>query len=332
MTLLLAVDAGGTSTRALVLDTAGSVLGFGRAGGGNPTSRGVPGAVSAIVAAATQAAGRAEVAFDRGVAAATIAMAGQQTPDFAAELSSRLGRLGWARVVLQHDLLGAFGSGTWELAGYALIAGTGSVAARVSGGELVQVVGGRGWLLGDAGSGFWVGHRVARAVIAALDGQADATALTPLVLKASGVALPGDSAPERGTALRSLMAVLYAQQPVQLAALAPLPFAVPDDPTARQILVAASGALADLVAAVQAPGQRGPVVVGGSVVVQGLLAAAPSLRRDLVPIGGDTTLIPVSDGVLGAAVLALRDSGVEVSEAGFNRLRAAAEAARATPP
>ena len=328
MTLLLAVDAGGTSTRALVLDTAGSVLGFGRAGGGNPTSRGVPGAVSAIVAAATQAAGRAEIGLDASDSAATIAMAGQQTTDFAGELRNRLGRLGWSRVALQHDLLGAFGSGTWELDGYALIAGTGSVAARVSGGDLVQVVGGRGWLLGDAGSGFWIGHQVARAVIAALDGQADATALTPLVIEGAGIALPGDSAQERITALRSLIAVLYAQQPVQLAALAPLPFAVPDDPIARQILVAASGALADLVAAVQVPGVTGPIVVGGSVVVQGLLAAAPALRRDLVPIGDDATLIPVSDGVLGAAVLALREAGVDVDSAFFDRLRTTVNAAR----
>ena len=328
MTRLLALDAGGTSTRAVVLDATGSVLGFGRAGGGNPTSRGVAGAVSAIAAAARQAMDRADGPAGGGSGVATLAMAGQQSADFAAQVTDRLGRLGWSRVVLQHDLLGAFGSGTADLDGYALIAGTGSVAARVRNGWLEHVVGGRGWLLGDAGSGFWIGHRVARAVVAALDGQADDTALVPLVLDAAGVPHPGAGAADRVVALQALMDVLYAQAPVQLAALAPLAFAVPADPTARGILVAASQALADLVEAVRAPQLAGPVVVGGSVVVQGLLAAGPELQQHLVSVGGGAALLPVSDGVLGTAVLALRDAGVELDAVAFERLRLAVDAAR----
>ena len=39
--MFLAVDAGGTSTRAVVVDRAGHVLGYGRAAGGNPTSAGI---------------------------------------------------------------------------------------------------------------------------------------------------------------------------------------------------------------------------------------------------------------------------------------------------
>lgn len=325
MSMLLAVDAGGTSTRALVLDTEATVRGYGRAGGGNPTARGLDAAVAAVAEAARIATRAVEVGADAQV---TLAMAGQRTPEFAAHVTARLQQLGWSRVVLEHDLLGVFGSGTWELGGYALIAGTGSVAARVRGGDLAHVLGGRGWLLGDAGSGYWIGHRVARAVVAALDGQAEETALTALVLDHAGVPYPGAGATERVAALRRLMSVLYAQPPVQLAALAPLPFTVPADPVAREILVAASEALAALVAAVQVPQSTGPVVVGGSVAVQGLLAAPPDLRQHLVPIGGGATLIPVSDGVLGSAVLALRGAGVVVDEAVFTRLRTDLEAVR----
>ncbi len=331
--MLLALDAGGTSTRAVVLDESGTVFGFGRAGGGNPTSRGVDGAVSAILAAAAQAA--TGVRIGPG-STATLAMAGQQSGDFAIQVGERLAAAGWSSVVLSHDLLAAFCSGTWQLDGYALIAGTGSVAARVRDGALERVVGGRGWLLGDAGSGFWIGHQAARAVIAALDGQGEETALTPLVLRAFGIEPPDDTEPSRKAALRGLMSVSYAQQPVQLAALAPLAFAVPDDPTARRILVAASAALADLIAAVQREQVEGPVVghlaepvvVAGSVVVHGLLAAPAGLRRDLVPIGGGATVIPVADGVLGAAVLALRGAGVEVDADSFARLGEAVTAAR----
>ena len=50
--MFLAVDAGGTSTRAVAVDAAGEVLGYGRAGGGNPTVGGIAAAVAAIGAAA----------------------------------------------------------------------------------------------------------------------------------------------------------------------------------------------------------------------------------------------------------------------------------------
>src|SRR4029450_8458290 len=99
----------------------------------------------------------------------------------------RLAALGLPQVVLGHDLLGTFHSGTPALDGYALIAGTGTVAARIRGGRLDRVAGGKGWLLGDAGGGFWIGHAVARAVGAALDEREKETALTDLFLKARGI-------------------------------------------------------------------------------------------------------------------------------------------------
>jgi glucosamine kinase len=234
-------------------------------------------------------------------------MAGVRSPEFRERVAACLAGLGWPRVILQHDLLAIFCSGTWRDEGYALIAGTGTVAARVVGGRLDRVVGGRGWLLGDAGGGFWIGHRVARAVVADLDGQAEPTALTPLVLDAVGA-----------RDLADLVPLLYAQRPVQLAEFAPLPFAVSGDPTAQGILAAASAALADLVAAVRVPDLDGPVVGGGSVLVRGFLAASPELRAELVPLPAD--LVTVGDGVVGAGVLALRETGVVVGERLFQRL------------
>jgi glucosamine kinase len=313
---LLALDAGGTSTRAVALDPTGHVLGYGRGPAGNPTAAGIGPAVEAIGAAAgvaLAAAGPAEVAV--------VAMAGEQTETFRIEVTERLAAYGVSRVVLDHDLLALFCSGTPAADGYALIAGTGTVAARVVDGHLAQVVGGRGWLLGDAGGGFWIGRRVVRAVVAALDGQAFPTDLTPLVLRALGVVADPEDPVGRVSAIRQIVSAVYARRPVAVAELAPLAFAVPEDPTARSIVVAASQALADLLDAVRVPELGGPVVVGGSVVVRGILGAPASLASDLVPPAGATPVIAVPDGLVGAAVLALRSTGVVVDEATFPRLR-----------
>ena len=202
-----------------------------------------------------------------------------------------------------------FHSGTAALDGYALIAGTGTVAARIRGGKLDRVVGGRGWLLGDAGGGFWIGHAVARAVVASLDGQGQRTKLTGLVLAAMGIEADPDTPAGAAEAQRHIVSALYARPPISLAEFAPLAFAAHEDRVARAILVAASAALADLLSAVRAPDLHEAFVVGGSVIIRGMLAAPPTLQAELVsPVGADH-VIPVSDGLVGAAVLVLRHAG-----------------------
>src|SRR5215213_8730824 len=318
--MFLAVDAGGTSTRAVLIDTLGSAYGYGRAGGGNPTATGIGPAAEAIGYAAERAMG--DLTGSGQPALALIAMAGEKTAAFREQVVGRLAGLGLSEVVLDPDLLGMFHSGTPTRDGYALIAGTGAVAARIRGGRLDRVVGGKGWLLGDAGSGFWIGHAVARAVVAALDGQGQPTALTGLVLEKLGIeANPGTLA-GRAEALRQLVSAVYARPPISLAELAPLAFEVHDDRVARAILLDASAALADLLSAVRAPDLAGPVVVGGSVIVRGMLSAPPGLRSELIPLAGGDPVIPVSDGLVGAAVLVLRHAGGQVDEALFRTIQA----------
>jgi glucosamine kinase len=312
--MFIAADAGGTSTRAVTIDAAGNVLGYGRSGGGNPTSVGVATAVASIGAAVEGAvAGRPA----DEVEAVVLAVAGERSDGFTTQLAECLGRLGLGPAVLQPDLLAMFHSGTHRLEGYGMIAGTGSIAARIRDGVLHRVVGGKGWLLGDAGSGFWIGHRVARAVVSALDGQGPATALTPLVLAELGIA-----AEPATTAGRQLVSALYARRPIQLAEFAPLAFVTAEDPVAREILSEGAAALADLLSTVRQPGLTGPVVVGGSVLVRGFLTG-PAELRDRLQLPAEEVLA-VGDGVVGAAVLALRRAGVTVDERLFERIRAGA--------
>jgi glucosamine kinase len=306
----------------------GRAHGYGRAGAGNPTATGVREAANAIGLAAEQA--TAGLTRSARPALALLAMAGEKTAAFRQRVSGRLAALGISEVVLEHDLLGIFHSGTAEPDGYALIAGTGTVAARIRGGRLDRVAGGHGWLLGDAGSGFWIGHAVARAVVASLDGQRPNTALTDITLQALGIKGDKNDLGGRGEALRQLVSALYARPPISLAELAPLAFAAHEDPVARTILVAASAALSDLLSAVRAPDLAGPVVVGGSISVRGMLAAPPSLQADLVPLVAGDPVIPVSDGLVGAAVLVLRHAGVYVDEALFRRIQGEVARVRGT--
>lgn len=63
-----------------------------------------------------------------------------------------------------------------------VIAGTGSVAARIEDHRLVASAGGHGWLLGDEGSAFWLGREAVRATLHALDrGRTDGDLVTAVL-------------------------------------------------------------------------------------------------------------------------------------------------------
>lgn len=84
------------------------------------------------------------------------------------------------RVILAHDsvtsFLGAVGDGT----GAVVAAGTGVVTLGV-GRTRVARVDGWGNIMGDAGSGYWIGREALDAVMRAHDGRGERTALTGLV-------------------------------------------------------------------------------------------------------------------------------------------------------
>ena len=229
-----------------------------------------------------------------------------------------------APFVVESDLLAMFCAGSSDLDGHALVAGTGSAAIRVRGGEVEAVSDGSGWLLGDEGSGFWIGHHVVRAVVADLDGRGPTTGLTPLVLARLDI---DDTHESRASSLSRLTEIVYGMRPVQLARFAPVAFTAGDDAAAVAIVEAASQALARTLGTVLDDGIDGPLVLGGSVLLhQATVAAAveASFRRR----GGAGHVVRVADGVGGAAALALRHHGVAVDPAVFARIEESLAALR----
>jgi N-acetylglucosamine kinase-like BadF-type ATPase len=327
--LLVAVDAGGSSTRAVVVDSTGRCLGLGASGSGNPVSSGPDSAALALEAAVRQATASAGVS-PGSIAGAAVAMAGASAVRLATGpehpvISAGLSAAGVdAPFVIESDILAMFCAGSSDLDGYALVAGTGAAAIRVREGEVETVSDGTGWLLGDEGSGFWIGHHAVRAVVADLDGRGPSTELTPLVLARLGIDATHES---RRSSLGRLTEIVYGMRPVHLARFAPVAFAVGDDAAAVAIVEGASQALAHTLASVHADGIDGPLVLGGSVLLhQPTLAAAveTSFRR----LGGVGDVVTVADGVAGAATLALRHRGVAVDRAVFARIDASLTALR----
>lgn len=326
----LAIDAGGTSTRAVVLDASGQCLGYGTSGGGNPVSRGFEAALACLLEASLAA------LTDTGkpLAQALIAMAGASLELPLNLFSQGFSTLGLsAEVMIESDLLAAFYSGTCHDDGVALIAGTGAVGARVASSQLAQVADGTGWLLGDNGSGFWLGREVAQAVAAALDGRGRSTALTELMLAQLEIPLDrNDHTQGRLRAQQQLISKVYGQSAIELSRFAPLVFTAKDDPVALAIIDRAADALARTLGAVMPQEatleSAHPIVFGGSVLTKGGAVASAVVER-LVPVqqrhtsgrSKKTTPILVEDGVVGAAVLVLKRSGIVVDEAVFARIQ-----------
>ncbi|RGC67218.1 Glucosamine kinase GspK [Micromonospora sp. MW-13] len=307
-TVVVGLDVGGTSTRALAVTLSGNRLGTGRAGGGNPTSHGAERAAGELLAALRGALAGVDPARVR---AGTIGLAGAGRL-----LADPAGRAAFDRAwrdaglrcpyAVHGDALVAYASGTASTAGTVLIAGTGAIAAQVRDLRLDRIADGHGWLLGDAGSGFWLGREAVRRLLADLDAGREPG---PLGRRALGELLGGDEVADRPRdTVDAVVQAVTRRPPVELARLAPLVVTSADEgePVAAELIAEAAAHLAESVARIRPAGAQDPVVLGG-----GLLTAdtplAVAVRRELARRWPGAPLRAAGDGAAGAAWLAARD-------------------------
>ncbi|MBC9726251.1 N-acetylglucosamine kinase [Streptomyces sp. TRM68367] len=318
--LVVGLDAGGTRTRAVLAPAAGdgAPLGEGAAGPGNALT--VP--VSQLTDHLAEAVGQAVPEPLRGrVVAATGGFAGATGADADdpgrrnahTALTVALHRLGItpASVGVGSDIEAAFASAPGTPAdGLALVAGTGAVAMRITDRRGTTTVDGDGWLLGDDGSGFWLGRAAVRAALRMADGRGPATVLAASVGRALG--LPGEVVPyedpetwpraHREAYRCHLLPAVMAGPPTRLARLAPLVAAAAGekDAVAGAILDEAADHLTDAVRALEPrPGER-VVATGGLLGPDGPLTAPLATRLHSLGL----TLDWVPDGCRGAVSLA----------------------------
>jgi N-acetylglucosamine kinase-like BadF-type ATPase len=200
------------------------------------------------------------------------------------------------------DIEVAFAAGTADPAGTVLIAGTGAVAARIEKREIAARADGVGWLLGDEGSGVWLGRRAAASAVAAMDGRGPRTVLMTAVPAALGVVAD----------VQAVIGAVYAAPPSALGALARVVDAAAGDPVADEIIAEAASRL---VRTVRAVGGGGPVVLAG-----GLLAAPTRVSERVRAALAASVPVVARDGAAGAAALAVHATGTPGALAAHRKL------------
>jgi N-acetylglucosamine kinase-like BadF-type ATPase len=184
---VLGLDAGGTKTVCLLADADGRVVGRGRAGGANLQTEGelqVEKVLDAVIEQALD--GR-----DLRVAAVCLGMAGADRAEDTATVREVLRRLGYKHhVLVVNDALVALVAGAGDDPGIVIVSGTGAIQYGVNQRGLAARAGGWGFLLGDEGSGYWIGRHAITAALRERDGRGPKTWLTPLVCDHFQVASP----------------------------------------------------------------------------------------------------------------------------------------------
>ncbi|HUB73819.1 MAG TPA: BadF/BadG/BcrA/BcrD ATPase family protein [Solirubrobacteraceae bacterium] len=176
---VMGVDGGATKTLAAVLDLRERTIHLGHGGPSNEDAVGAQAAVQALLGAADEALERAGVEAS-ALGAAVLAIAGTDTDDVAGHV--RAARTDAWLVV--NDVVAAWATATGGGPGVAAIAGTGSNVFGVGGADgraRAWRAGGWGHLLGDEGSGYWVGVQSIKAALRHREASGPPTALSDAV-------------------------------------------------------------------------------------------------------------------------------------------------------
>lgn len=295
--LALGIDAGGSSTRWLLVTPAGDTVAEGRVG-----------PVSAIELRPGVDAGPAienlgelaERVTESGrpsfvVAGVTGLDTGSPEADrLAGFLAQRLG-VGRERVAVLGDVITAYLSAFGPGEGVLVYAGTGSVAVHVSRDGGVVRAGGHGYLIDDAGGGYWIGREALKRLLR----ESDVTGAPPSGKLASAV-----FAALGGSDWQTIRTVVYGGGRAKVASLASVVAlsAGRGDPIAKDVLGGAGRELARLATVVCGRlGQAMPIALAGGVAASG--PALTDALADGLP-AGTSLRVSTAQPVLAAADLA----------------------------
>jgi N-acetylglucosamine kinase-like BadF-type ATPase len=302
MVHVLGIDAGGTKTVCQLAEGEGSILAEARGPGANLQAVGELQVEKVLHQVMEEALTGRDVVPD----AICLGIAGVDRPDDAAVVRAIMKRIGYkARVLVVNDALVALESGAPGQPGVVIISGTGSISYGRNAEGMAARSGGWGYVLGDEGSGYWIGRAALRAVLREADQRGKATELTPLLLNHFGVDRP-----------QGLIHEVYHTnlKPAAIGALAQCvhqAFALGDE-VAIGILRGAANELESAAISVARRldliGERFPFILAG-----GIFKAVPWLNEELsrrLPIvaPGSTVRLLDREPATGAVLLALQEA------------------------
>ncbi|HVU10036.1 MAG TPA: BadF/BadG/BcrA/BcrD ATPase family protein [Phototrophicaceae bacterium] len=312
---VLAVDGGQSSTLALLAQRDGTIIAAGRGGPSNHYNEpGGPQRLESALRDSTADALKSAGQLSESVSHICLGMSGIHIQ---AKIITE-GLFPNTSVELLHDAVTALAGASIAQPGVIVIAGTGAVAyGRLASGEDARS-GGWGYLIGDEGSGYWIGIEAIRMACQASDGRGEATMLVQTIPEA----LQLDD-------LRALHRKLYAHE-LERGTIASLSTITAEaaragDAVAAHLLERAGQELGQAALAVIArlgqlePGQ--PIYHTGGVFRAGDLI----LKRFEATIAAKSPNSSVHAAAfspsVGALLLALRAAGVELTPAVIERVR-----------
>jgi N-acetylglucosamine kinase-like BadF-type ATPase len=297
---VLGIDAGGTKTVCLLADEDGTIQAASRGAGANLQSAGELEVEKVLHQVMEEAIG------DRGrPAAICLGIAGVDRTDDARVVSEIMRRISpGSRVLVVNDALIALMAGVGNMPGIVIVAGTGSISYGRNAGGAAARAGGWGHVIGDEGSGYWIGRQTLAAAVREVDGRGPRTALTADVLAHFGVP---DAA--------GLVRIVYAREVprANIATLGPTVERARErgDAVAMQILERAADELALAAASVAARlDMRGEAFA--FILAGGMFRVVPSLidelRRRLTEVAPRAEVRPLDrEPATGAVALALAE-------------------------
>lgn len=258
ITHYIGIDGGGTKTEAVLTDTFGRVLHVQKIGPSNPNDIGIDASVELLAKLITELSlGAGNIPLSQISAFAGISGALAVKDQMTEMLREKLPEMG--AVAVHSDVINLLAADTPTGDGVCLICGTGSVCFVRQGASLHRV-GGWGYLLDSAGSGYDIGRMALETALKACDGRADNSCF-PL-LEAVTAHLGGR--PD------TMISHIYQQGKAYIAACAPLVFslAARRDPVANGILDKNAEALAESITAALSHMPQDTsvtVILGGSI-------------------------------------------------------------------
>jgi N-acetylglucosamine kinase-like BadF-type ATPase len=294
---VMGIDGGGSAIRVVITTPDLTVCGQSDGPTANPGVVGFDTATRTIQDAMRAAFAAADLSPDQ-IAAVGIGIAGaaaHHSADWLREVVAAVTPR--AAIVPSADFEIALVGAVGRHEGVLVLAGTGSLAYGVNAEGRSALVGGWGYLLDDAGSGYWVGIRALAAVARAADGRGPHTSLTAILLEALDLAKPLDLVPW-----------LYLSETARTRTIAQLAPLVLDQATDGDLVarVIVTGAAAELATAAHTVMRRLDMPAPDFAFAGGLLSGTNLLSESLcTALGLETMPVPHHPPVIGAALLAL---------------------------